>query len=144
MLNSIPTIVVLMTSALLSGTALADKPKVKVSDIDGSQDTTISIRKGALPSEEKIRYEIISGTDELIGDPAAGKSNAYKAWKTACTEWKKDFREDNRENRILSISCGAAKISPGESLGEYVYKSMTSYRMRVRMEEPLNAPNKKE
>lgn len=80
-------------------------------------------------------FEIVSGTDEITGDPSAGHKDAYASWKTACAEWKKDLRETNKENSIVAMNCGSPKQEAQKdvAIGTYVYKSMATYKIKVRI-----------
>jgi hypothetical protein len=83
---------------------------VKVDKVDASQDTTISIQKGKSATLKK-RYEVSTGEHEIAGDKDVVLKDAEKKWSAACKEWKKEFREDNKDNKIVSISCGRMTCS---------------------------------
>lgn len=80
-------------------------------------------------------FEIVSGSDEVMGDPSAGHKDAYASWKTACADWKKDLRESNKENSIVTLNCGSPKQEAQKdvSIGTYVYKSTGTYKIKVRV-----------
>lgn len=92
--------------SLLSTLALAQTMGIK--DIPAEGDTTIKIEKGPKADE---KYEISSGTDRVEGDPAPLLKDARANWKIACTEWKKELKELNKDNQIISMSCGTMKCS---------------------------------
>lgn len=77
---------------------------VKVDQINTNQDTTISIKKGE--SVAKKKYVLTEGEEEISGEKDVIKKKAEKNWLTACNEWKKDFRNDNKDNKIVSLNCG--------------------------------------
>jgi len=62
---------------------------------------------------------------------------AYASWKTACADWKKELKENNKENQVLVSSCGTAKFTKDDSAGSgsgiYVYRSQAKYKLRVRV-----------
>lgn len=80
---------------------------VKVTNVDTTQDTTISVQKGRLSNQK--HYVVSEGEQEVTGDKDVVAKSAEMNWKKECNEWKKEFREDNKENRIISISCGKMK-----------------------------------
>ncbi len=81
-----------------------EKTSVKIQDMDTSQDTTISIKKGAAPATKK--WQLTEGEEEIAGDKAVLLKEAEKNWKAACKEWKTEFKEMNKENKIVSMNCG--------------------------------------
>ena len=102
----------LILSALfiLAATAHAEeKVGIKINDMDTTQDTTISIKKGAQPNSKK--WVLSEGEEEISGDKDAMMKNAEKSWKQACKEWKAEFKEMNKDNKIVSINCGKMNCS---------------------------------
>lgn len=87
-----------------------EKTSVKIQDMDTSQDTTISIKKGSSTTATK-KWTLTEGEEEITGDKAPLLKEAEKNWKSACTEWKKEFKEMNKENKIVSMSCGKMSCS---------------------------------
>ena len=81
----------------------------------------------------------MSGDEEIAGDPTAGQKEAYKSWKEACAEWKKELKENNKDGQVLLASCGTAKFqkddSSGAGSGVYVYRSDAKYKIRVRIKD---------
>lgn len=78
-----------------------------IKDISTQGDTTIKIQKG----KEDDKYEITTGTDVIEGEAAPLLKEARANWKAACSDWKKELRELNKENQLISLSCGAMKCS---------------------------------
>lgn len=80
-------------------------------------------------------FEIVSGSDEIMGDPSAGTKDALASWKTACADWKKDLKETNKDNSIVAVSCGSPKQEAQKDIavGTYVYKSTGTYKIKVRV-----------
>lgn len=112
--------------------------KQKIHNDSDGKDSSVLIQttKGAkvLPD-----YEILSGDEEIAGEPIAGRPEAYKAWKEACADWKKELKENNKDGQVLVASCGVAKFSKDESAGAgsglYVYRSEAKYKIRVRIKD---------
>lgn len=110
----------------------------KIHTPEDGKDSSVLIQttKGAkvLPD-----YEILSGEEDLAGEPIAGRTEAYKAWKDACAEWKKELKENNKDGQVLLSSCGTAKFTKDDSAGAgsglYVYRSEARYKVRVRIKD---------
>lgn len=99
------------------------------SDTDGS--TTIEITKGKSKKNE-VAWEVVEGSAPIEGEPAAMNKEARAAWQKACDDWKKELREDNKENRVISINCGKANCSG--SAGSKVCSSDGSYKIKTKIE----------
>jgi hypothetical protein len=93
-----------LSTLLLSVGVFAQTAAVK--DIPADGDTTISVSKG---KNTQPNYEVTNGTDEISGDPQILSKDARESWKQACTDWKKEMRENNKDNQIISLSCGTPK-----------------------------------
>jgi len=89
-------------------TAGAFAQSVGVKDIPAGEDTTIKIEKG---NKSENTYEITTSTEAVEGEPAPLLKEARANWKTACKEWKKDVKDLNKDNQIISMSCGSMKCS---------------------------------
>ena len=94
----------ILLSILFSFLAQAETVGVKVNDVSTAQDTTISIKKG--DSTSKKKYTISEGEEDVTGDKNVVMKDAEKSWKAACLEWKKEFREQNKDNKIITMNCG--------------------------------------
>ncbi|MGZ3771530.1 MAG: hypothetical protein ACXVCP_18230 [Bdellovibrio sp.] len=101
---------------------------VGVKDIPASEDTTIEIKKGRNTDRE---FEVISNEDEIEGEAAPLLKDARANWKKACTEWKTDTKSLNKENQVLSISCGKMQCSTVSM--ESTCHSTGKYTMKVRI-----------
>lgn len=115
--------------------ALAQEVGLKI-DTSGStstEDTTISIKKGSNPTANKKKYTISEGSEEITGDKDVLKKNAEKNWKQSCEDWKKEIKELNKENKVISVSCGSMTCSKDGV--ESACKSAGSYKIRVLTEE---------
>jgi hypothetical protein len=94
--------IIILAISLLATTAFAQNIGVK--DIPADGDTTIKIEKGSKTANE---YEITEGSDEITGDAAPLLKDARINWKTACADWKKETKELNKDNSVLTLSCGS-------------------------------------
>lgn len=123
---------VVLFFAVLCAHHLSFAQGVNLDKIDTSQDTTISIKKGAAPANpNEARFEITEGNEDLSGDPAPLQKDARANWKKACDEWKKEFRELNKDNQILNMNCGTPQCAT--TAMETVCKSTTTHKLKVRM-----------
>lgn len=111
--------------------AHAQSPTVNVKDVPASEETTISIQRGR-PAGDKPRFEITEGTDDLAGDPAALLKQARLNWKKACDDWKVELKDLNRENQILTMSCGTPECQTAAM--ETTCRSKTRHKLKVRVE----------
>jgi hypothetical protein len=117
---------------LISVHVQAEDVGVSVGKIDTSQDTTISIKKGS-NTDAKKKYSVVEGEHEVVGDKDVVAKSAEKNWKTACTEWKKEFREDNKDNKIISVTCGRMVC---EKVGvESTCQSQAKFKIKTLAEE---------
>lgn len=124
-----------MVFALLFAWSLpAFAQEVKVDANKNQENTTIEIRKGSTSaSVNKKKYEISEGNETVTGDGDVLQKNAKDNWKKACSDWKNETRESNKENKIISINCGTMTcLKEGV---ESVCKSTASYKVRVLIEE---------
>ena len=117
----------LISSVLVS----AQEVGVKVDKVNASEDTTISIKKGATTSK-KI-YSVVEGEHDVTGDKDVVAKGAEKNWKTACTEWKNEFREDNKDSKIISMTCG--RMTCDKEGVETTCRSLAKYKIRTLAEE---------
>jgi hypothetical protein len=104
---------------------------VKVNKIDSNEDTTISIEKGKKNNFK--HYAISEGEHDLSGDKDVVAKSAEINWKKECNEWKKEFRADNKDNKIISITCG--KMSCSKVGVETTCSSMAKYKIKTLAEE---------
>lgn len=106
---------------------------VDVKDIDSGQDTTtIEIRKGKKEDLKTAGWEVTDGESDIEGESSATKSDADKSWKKACEDWKKEFRADNKDNKILNLNCGT-KTCSGDA-GSKVCTSKATYKIKTRVD----------
>ena len=108
------------------------KTTVKNEISGATGDTSIVIKKGAVTTENPKDFEVVSGTDTVAGDPKPAQAEAFATWRTQCADWKKEFRENNHDNMVLSANCGDPQMSM-EPSGLRQYKSTAKYKLRVRV-----------
>lgn len=104
---------------------------VKVNKLDTNEDTTISIEKGK--KSHYKRYVMSEGEHDLSGDKDVVAKSAEINWKKECNEWKKEFRADNKDNKIISITCG--KMSCSKEGVETTCSSQAKYKIKTLAEE---------
>lgn len=119
---------------LSSGAAFAQTVDVKDVDaaVESDSTTTIEIKKGKpgqpLPSQNT--WEVADGSSEVEGEAATAKE-ARADWKKKCDEWKKEFRADNKENKIIALSCGTPAC--GGDAGAKTCTSKAFYKVKTRV-----------
>ncbi len=121
----------LLAIAIFSLTAHAQDVGVKINNVETNQDTTISIKKGDLAAKKK--WTLTEGEEDLTGDKDVTMKKAENNWKTACFNWKKEFKDMNKDNKVISMTCGRMKCSK-EGV-ESTCTSIAKYKMRVISEE---------
>ncbi len=120
----------LLTAILLMASlSFAQNVGVKVDDVNGSENTTIEIKKGNKATTPQ--YEITQGEDNVEGDAAPLLKEARTNWTRACSDWKKEFKDLNKENSILSMNCG--KQSCSTQAMETVCTSKATYKLKVKV-----------
>jgi hypothetical protein len=108
----------------------AEDASVKVKEIPTNQDTTVLVKKVAVSCAPE--FEIVSGTAEITGDPAAGVQESYQKWKTACSEWKTETKELNKGNQILELNCNAP--TPTKQVNDLQsHHSTGTYKVKVQI-----------
>ena len=115
---------------------LATAQTVDVKDVTPDDDTTIEIRKTR--GEDKRRkaealWEVHDGTNDIEGDPKPMSKEARTSWKIACDEWQKSFRADNKDNKVISISCGTPTCA-STSNGSTTCSSTAKYKIKTRID----------
>ena len=118
----------------------AQSVDVKNVDTEGEGTTTIEIRKGkndpkaidATPAPAAPRWEVHDGTADIEGESGPLVTDAKKLWKTACEDWKVQFRKDNSENKILNVSCGSPTCSG--DVGNKVCSSQATYKIKTKVD----------
>jgi hypothetical protein len=125
--------ILLILGSMIAFAVQAEDVGVNVGKVDTSQDTTISIKKGASATDAKKKYSVVEGEHDVVGDKDVVAKSAEKNWKAACTEWKKEFREDNKDNKIISVTCGRMVC---EKVGvESTCQSQAKFKVKTLAEE---------
>lgn len=127
---------ILFTVLLLPIAVFAQKIDLKDVDAD-SESTTIEISKGGKKKAEDAQkctpnWEITEGSADVEGEGANMMGEAKKNYKKACENWKKEFRADNKDNKIISMSCGTQNCN-SEAM-EKVCTSRASYKIKTRID----------
>ncbi|MES3038462.1 MAG: hypothetical protein V4736_11200 [Bdellovibrionota bacterium] len=122
------TMLTVILSCILSF-ASAQQIQIK-EDMNDKELTTIEVRKKHSVGHD-LTYKIEEGKDEIEGDAAPLLQNARKNWKQSCNDWKKEFRENNVGNKIISTNCGKMKCETVAM--ETVCRSETTYKVRVKL-----------
>ena len=113
---------ILLSIMVITQFAWAEEVGVKVDQI----------KKGDSASAKK-KYVLTEGEEDISGDKDVIKKKAENNWKAACAEWKKDFRNDNKDNKIVSINCG--KMTCTKEGVESTCVSKATHKVRVLSEE---------
>lgn len=131
----------LLLNWLVPSGAFAQTADVKIKDVSTAENTAIFIEKNAerVQSRTPREYEIVDGSEEIIGDPSNDEAVARKSWKAACNEWRNTMKELNK-GTILALNCGRPKKEK-ESYN-ISFESVGVYKLRVRIRDEV-APKKK-
>ena len=116
----------ILSLSLISSFAFAQSVGVK--DIPADGDTTIEIKKGSKTQNE---YEVIQSEDEIEGDAAPLLKEVRVNWKKACADWKAETKDLNKENRVLTLSCGKMECSTVAM--ESTCRSKTNAKIKVKV-----------
>jgi hypothetical protein len=123
---------------LFGSWALAQTVDVKNVDANSQGTTTIRVDKGydtqvPITVVKPPAWEVNEGTTDIEGDAGATGRDAKDLWKKACDDWKKEFRADNKENKVLLVNCGSP--SCGGEAGNKVCTSKASYKVKTRTDQ---------
>lgn len=124
--------VIVFSFASIGFSVNAEEVGINVDKINTDSNTTISIQKGS-KTTGKTEYQITEGEDTIEGEPDNLARNARKNWKTACTEWKKEIKDLNKENKLIAVSCGTSSCNAGSM--ETICSSKGTYKVRVKVVE---------
>lgn len=125
--------VLVLLCSVMMGQAFAQSVDVKDVKAGEGDSTTIEIRKGKSGEAVKCEplWDVQDGSTEVMGEPAAMNREARANWKTACTEWKNEFRNDNKDNKIISVNCGVPTCTGDTGTKSCVSKA--SYKVKTRL-----------
>lgn len=117
--------------------SFAQNVGLKVDDISVEEGTIIEIKKGVKSSGSigtlvsAPLFEITEGEESIDGDGAPLLKEARNNHKKACADWKKEFKEMNKDNKIITMNCG--KPACATEAMETVCTSKATYKMKVRL-----------
>ena len=77
---------------------------VVAEDVIPTEVTTVEVSQGVKAPAEG--YQVLTGTADIQGEPAAVLKEAQASWKAACATWKAETKELNKENQVLALNCG--------------------------------------
>lgn len=120
---------------IFSGSVYAesvDIKDVKSDDAAEGSTTTIEIKKGK-PGQVKTdnQWELTDGDADVEGEAGATNKDAKANWKKACDDWKKEIRNDNKENKVVSLNCGA--MTCGGDAGQKICTSKATYKIKTKV-----------
>ncbi|MCE3010724.1 MAG: hypothetical protein LW875_08935 [Proteobacteria bacterium] len=75
--------------------------------------------------------EVITVTGDIEGDPNPLMNQARSSWKKACEDWKKEIREINKENQVVSVNCNSPKCEKEQNLS-ILCKSQGTAQVRIK------------
>ncbi len=126
--------IVLITLLMIPGLVFAQKVDIKDVEASGDGDTTIEISKGKKKNQgDKCDaiWEVVEGSADITGDSSLLAKEANENWRKAADKWEKDFRADNKENKVLSVSRGKANCT-SDAAGK-ICSSQASYKMKTKL-----------
>lgn len=118
---------------LVSFVAIAETVDVTIKDVETKQsDGALVIRKepinGLLTPPQ---FEITQGDEEIVADSAPLLNQARGNWKKSCADWKKEMKENNKDNQVISLNCGSMECSTAAA--ESTCKSKATYKIKVKI-----------
>ena len=116
---------------LIFAPLFAQAQKVDLNKLeDGTTTYEISKNKKSDGKCDPI-WEITDGTADISGDPTIMSKDARENWQKACDAWKKEFRADNKENKIINMACGKPECT-NDAAGK-VCTSTASYKIKTKL-----------
>lgn len=112
--------------------AFAQTGGVNLNEIDeGTTNIEIKKTKGDKAVKGEPIWELADGAADIEGETGATNKDAKEAWTKACNTWKKEFRADNKENKIINMSCGTSTC--GGEVGSKVCTSKATYKVKTKL-----------
>jgi hypothetical protein len=106
-------------------------------------DTSVVIHHGpaypAYPAFTPPDYKILEDSEEVAGDPSAGRQESYDSWKKACADWKKELKDANGD-RLISSNCGRPRVEKDSVTFQTTQVSTGTYRLKVSVRNTPGAP----
>ncbi len=122
---------------LISFSALAETVDMQIKDIEiqdieknGPPGGAIVIRKEPA-TKLTPQYEVTQGDEEITADPAPLLAQARVNWKKSCADWKKELKENNQGNQVITSNCGS--MACAASNGETTCKSKANYKVKIKV-----------
>lgn len=123
---------ILAAIMILGVNAFAQTSGVNLNEIDeGTTNIEIKKTKGDKAVIGEPLWEVTDGSAELEGESGATNKDAKDAWKKACNDWKKEFRADNKDNKIINMNCGSSTC--GGEVGSKVCTSKATYKVKTKL-----------
>ena len=124
---------VLMLALIFAPLAYSQSVDVKDVEAEEGETTTIEIRKGkkADTDAKENTWEVVDGTADIEGEEAPMSRAARKNWKDACKSWEKEFRKDNKDNKVLAVNCG--KPTCQNQSGGTICTSQATYKIKTKL-----------
>ncbi len=126
---------ILLTLVLSVFATAAWAETVDINDVNTQGEdstTTIQIKKGKPGAEATTnQWEMTDGNADVEGEAAATNKDAKATWKKACDDWKKEIRTENKENKVISLNCGAMNCT-GEA-GAKVCTSKAAFKIKTKV-----------
>lgn len=112
-------------------------PTVNIKNLpvaSGSDEShTITVERGRARSQDP-EFRIETDSEEIQGEPVAGKVESYNSWKKACDDWKKEMREMNGK-ALISLNCGKPKLEKDSVTMLATQTSVGTYKLKVRVKD---------
>lgn len=102
---------------------------VGIKDIPVDETTTIEVKKGGSASRE---FEVVSSENDIEGDAAPLLKEARNNWKKSCADWKQEVKDLNKENHVISMSCGAMECATVAMESTCRSKAQAKIKVRVK------------
>lgn len=94
----------------------------------------INVNVNNTPVKIAKKYEINEGSEDIVGDKSTLRKGAEQNWKNSCNEWRSEFKATNKNNTIISYSCG--KMDCSKDGVETTCTSKAKYKVKTLTEEP--------
>ena len=90
----------------------------------------IILSAGIARAQVSGQFEVVSLSGSIYGDPQLSTDAARASWSTACNAWKKETKELNKDNQMLSINCETPSCSYQDA-GRTICSSIGSYQIKT-------------
>ncbi len=76
------------------------------------------------------QFELIDGAAQITGEPDNLSTPAHKKWQKACDDWKSEFKEFNKTNQIITLSCNSPTCSSADGANT-ICTSTATYKIKT-------------